>query len=56
MLKQRKREQDFVKELGMELTDGAEKEVVSKKPTKSSQKQDNEAENLNETEKDAENE
>lgn len=56
VLKQRKREQDFVKELGIELTDGAEKEVVSKKPTKSSQKQDNEAENLNETEKDAENE
>ena len=56
VLKQRKREQDFVKELGIELTDGAEKEVVSKKPTKSSQKQDNEAENLNETEKDTENE
>ena len=56
VLKQRKREQDFVKELGIELTDGAEKEVVSKKPTKSSQKQDSEAENLNETEKDAENE
>ena len=56
VLKQRKREQDFVKELGIELTDGAEKEVVSKKPTKSSQKQDNEVENLNETEKDAENE
>lgn len=61
LLKQRKREQDLISALGVDLTDGAEKEVVSKKPTKSSQKQDNEAEkddveHINETEKDAENE
>lgn len=37
LLKQRKREQDMIKRLGVELTDGAEKEVVSKKPTKQSQ-------------------
>lgn len=36
LLQQRKREQDLVQKLGVELTDGAEKEVVSKKPTKSS--------------------
>nr|DAI43013.1 MAG TPA: portal protein [Caudoviricetes sp.] len=34
LLQQRKREQDLIKELGIELTDGAEKEVVDKKPTK----------------------
>lgn len=37
LLKQRKREQDMIKRLGVELTDGAEKEVVSKKPSKQSQ-------------------
>ena len=59
LLKQRKREQDLISELGIDLTDGAEKEVVSKKPTKTSQRQDDNAneddvENSNETEKDAE--
>lgn len=33
MLKQRKREQNFVKELGLTLSDGAEKQVVNKKPS-----------------------
>lgn len=61
LLKQRKREQDLISELGIELTDGAEKEVVSKKPTKTSQRQDDnaneyDAEETNETEKDSENE
>lgn len=34
LLRQRKREQDIVAELGVKLTDGAEKAVVSKKPSK----------------------
>lgn len=61
LLKQRKREQDLISELGIDLTDGAEKEVVSKKPTKTSQRQDDNAnednvENSENTEKDVENE
>ena len=46
MLKQRKREQNFVKELGLVLSDGAEKQVVNKKPS------DNNSDDL----KDSENE
>lgn len=61
LLKQRKREQDLISELGIDLMDGAEKEVVSKKPTKTSQRQDDNAnednvENSENTEKDVENE
>ena len=44
MLKQRKREQNFVKELGLTLSDGAEKQVVNKKPS------DNNSDDVKETE------
>lgn len=35
VIKQRVREQNEIKRLGVDITDGAEKEVVSKKPTNS---------------------
>lgn len=42
MLKQRKREQNFVKELGLVLSDGAEKQVVNKKPSVNDSSDDSE--------------
>lgn len=51
MLKQRKREQNFVKELGLVLSDGAEKQVVNKKPSandSSDDSEESESENENE--------
>ena len=42
MLKQRKREQNFVKELGLVLSDGAEKQVVNKKPSANDSSDDSE--------------
>lgn len=58
LLKQRKREQDFIKELGLTLSDGAEKQVVNKKATNkdnNAEQQSNEAVDLD-TEKESENE
>ena len=45
MLKQRKREQNFVKELGLVLSDGAEKQVVNKKPSENNSDDLKESEN-----------
>ena len=45
MLKQRKREQNFVKELGLTLSDGAEKQVVNKKPSENNSDDVKESEN-----------
>lgn len=45
VLTQRKREQTIVKEMGIELSDGAEKSVVSKKPSKNQKVDEKETEN-----------